>query len=295
MSFDKVVWRHLHVLIEERRAKEFGEIIGQHPELVNGGVGRGNLLHHAACLGNCDAALELLRLGSDVNFVKDFLGSPLDCAAQSGHIQTARLLLDHGATLVGKSTTPLLSAIYGDQPEMVKFLIDSGTDPHLVYTLADGSPINALGYARMYGRPTIGCLGPSPNTLCVPSWLLPSWLPFKETDFGTVVQHRGRSKPPASSQDTSDTYSFSESISGGVAQTLVYTKPATGNSIMVPYQGTTTTVAPGGEVYTIVAKQSFVADDKHSYGTPSTDARRIIGTLASDELCRVQCCKSSIA
>ncbi len=155
MSFDKVVWRHLHVLIEERRTKEFGEIIGQHPELVNGGVGRGNLLHHAACLGNCAAALELLRLGSDVNFIKDFLGSPLDCAAQSGHIQTAKLLLDHGATLVGRSTTPLLSAIYGDQPEMVKFLIDAGTDPHLVYTLADGSPITALGYARMYGRPTI--------------------------------------------------------------------------------------------------------------------------------------------
>jgi hypothetical protein len=73
---------------------------------------------------------------------------------------------------------------------------------------------------------------------------------FRETDFGTVVWHRGRSKTPASSQDPSDTYHFSESISGGIAQTLVYSKPAIGNSITLPGQGTTTTVAPGGEIYT---------------------------------------------
>lgn len=188
MSFDTIVWRQLHVLIEERRSKEFGELIEKHPELINGGVGRGNLLHHAACLGNCDAALELLRLGSNVNFVKDFLGSPLDCAAHSGHIQIARLLLDHGATLVGKSTTPLLSAIYGDQPEMVKFLIDAGTDPHLVYTMEDGTPITALGYARMYGRPTIeklleemGCTAEVKHTV-----------PETDTTTSKTIEHQRR-------------------------------------------------------------------------------------------------------
>lgn len=181
VSFDKIVWRQLHLLIEENRFEEFGKVIDQHPEFICGAPGRGNLLHHAAGLGNYEVANLLIQMGSDVNYFKDVGGIPLNCAAHYGHIRMAQLLLAHGATLVPKKITPpLLSAIYGDQPEMVKFLIDAGTDPHLVYTLADGSPINALGFARMYGRPTIerileemGCTvevqRPSPEAGSAPS------------------------------------------------------------------------------------------------------------------------------
>jgi len=155
MSFDRVLWRQLCDSVRAGCGSDFIALIDRSPELVHGEPFRGSLLNTAARVGSTEIASILISRGSCVDYFEEVGGTPLDCAATYGHISIARLLLDHGATLVGKSTTPLLSAIYGDQPEMVKFLIDAGTDPHLVYTLADGSPINALGYARMYGRPTI--------------------------------------------------------------------------------------------------------------------------------------------
>lgn len=145
----------IYLTIKENRLPDFESLIALHPEFIHFVEGDSTLLHDAADFGVTTIAKALLDRGAKIDHFAEVGGTALQCAARNGHTEMVRFLLDRGATLYEKNVTPLLSAIYGDQPEMVKFLIDAGTDPHLVYTLADGSPINALGYARMYGRPMI--------------------------------------------------------------------------------------------------------------------------------------------
>lgn len=188
MTFDKVAWRELCNCIRTNSVADFIALIDRSPELVQGEGFRGSLLNIASRLGANEIATILINRGSCVNYFEEVGGTPLDCAARYGHVSIASLLLDNGAKLVGEKTTPLLSAIYGDQPEMVKFLIDAGTDPHLVYTMEDGTPITALGYARMYGRPTIeklleemGCTAEVKHTV-----------PETDTTTSKTIEHRRR-------------------------------------------------------------------------------------------------------
>ncbi|XP_077451797.1 protein fem-1 homolog B [Stigmatopora argus] len=54
------------------------------------------------------------------------------CAAGAGHLEAARLLLEHGAE-VNRATlngsTPLRAASFDGRPEMVRFLLEKGADP----------------------------------------------------------------------------------------------------------------------------------------------------------------------
>lgn len=88
----------------------------------------------------------LLEHGADINlcYTRDIQNyqdttpklNALSIAAQRGHIKIVKLLFEHGATVNdrdGQGWTALHRAVvgWGDQEEMVKFLIDRGADPSL--------------------------------------------------------------------------------------------------------------------------------------------------------------------
>jgi len=83
-----------------------------------------------------DAALAVLRAlldgGADPN-VMGADGTPLHRAAGSGIVESARMLLAYGADiearmLIDGELTPLLHAAMMGQPQMVRFLLDSGAN-----------------------------------------------------------------------------------------------------------------------------------------------------------------------
>lgn len=99
-------------------------------------VGAGLQANSAESEPNRDAALAVLTAlldgGADPN-VQGMDGTPLHRAAGSGVVECARILLAYGAdiesrTLVDGKLTPLMHAALMGQPQMVRFLIDSGAN-----------------------------------------------------------------------------------------------------------------------------------------------------------------------
>ncbi|MBL8888889.1 MAG: hypothetical protein JNL67_02850, partial [Planctomycetaceae bacterium] len=79
---------------------------------------------------------------------------------------------------------------------------------------------------------------------------------FDERDNGTIYDYRGLNKviePPSAENNQQATTRFEESRAygqpSGITQNITHTKPSGDNTITIPNQGTTTTVAPGGEHY----------------------------------------------
>ncbi|KAJ7056402.1 ankyrin repeat-containing domain protein [Mycena amicta] len=90
-------------------------------------VGRTPL--HAAASGGHDFIVEeLLRVGADVgrSYIEDI--QPLHDAVVGGNVETARLLLQHGA---GIKEWYLTEALVEEDVDMVKLLLDNGANPNI--------------------------------------------------------------------------------------------------------------------------------------------------------------------
>ncbi|PRX99028.1 ankyrin repeat domain-containing protein [Allonocardiopsis opalescens] len=93
-------------------------------------------LHLASALGRPQLVELLLTSGADPLLLDTRTGaSALHRAAQSGVVDTARLLLGHGAFIDQQSAlnghTPLMDAVWHKRPRMAEFLLDQDADPEL--------------------------------------------------------------------------------------------------------------------------------------------------------------------
>jgi ankyrin repeat protein/catechol 2,3-dioxygenase-like lactoylglutathione lyase family enzyme len=110
----------------------------------------------ACAAGSADTVHTLLRRDPDLARIADpnapYGGwTGLHTAAQKGHADVARLLLDHGADPnareAGDNTTPLHWAAAGARLEIVRMLLDSGGDVH---GIGDLHELDTIGWGTVY-------------------------------------------------------------------------------------------------------------------------------------------------
>ena len=95
-----------------------------------------NPLYYASLLGLCETIKYLLSCGMDVNVTGGFRATPLQAAASSGHTDSVRLLLDHGAdvdllSLTGDFGNALQAAAWFGCEGIVNMLLDHGANANL--------------------------------------------------------------------------------------------------------------------------------------------------------------------
>lgn len=121
----------------------------------------GSWLHIAASNGQLRIVEWLIEQGMDVNQKAGVSDSgPLDEAASNGHLETVRCLINHGAILDTSNSVgnPLFGAIHGGHTQVAELLIDSGIDISVKYTGGNMTNMDALAFAREWGRNDIVAL-----------------------------------------------------------------------------------------------------------------------------------------
>jgi ankyrin repeat protein len=148
-------WRALKAEVEMRQAAATES---------GGAEARGNEaagLFFAACTkGDVEALRRLLASDPGLARAADPAGqyggwTGLHSAAQGGHLEAVRLLLQHGADPnareAGDNTYPLHWAAANRHVEIVRALLDAGGDPHGV---GDVHALDAIGWATFYHEPS---------------------------------------------------------------------------------------------------------------------------------------------
>ncbi|CAM9752836.1 unnamed protein product, partial [Choristocarpus tenellus] len=88
-----------------------------------------------SAFGDCKIAKTVAEGGEESEPHKDDV-TALMVAAQGGHLETVKLLLDNGADVRAKDEediTPLLNAVKGNFGEVAQLLVERGADPNDVY------------------------------------------------------------------------------------------------------------------------------------------------------------------
>lgn len=144
--------------IRQDNVERVVELIGSDIELLNKVTTFGTWLHDAATHGKLEIIKRLIDLGADINKRAGvFGGGVLNVAASKGQIEIVRYLLSCGAEMdvsdpVGN---PLFGAIQEGNDDIAKLLIDNGIDIHVKYTGGSMKNMDALAFAREYGRKEI--------------------------------------------------------------------------------------------------------------------------------------------
>lgn len=84
-------------------------------------------LHSAAYRGDTESVRSLIADHADINAIARKAGTPLQLAANSGHVETAKVLLDSGAD--ADLGCPLAGAALKGDMEMMTLLLDHGARP----------------------------------------------------------------------------------------------------------------------------------------------------------------------
>ena len=140
----------------ENRVAPSAQTPGSQSKITRNRVGTGldRALVRAATDGDVAGIEELLRAGANVNCTTDNgqAGNPLIGAAQEGHLEAVRLLLDWGADpnlVIRDEGTPLIAAARDGRTDVVALLLDRGAR---IDQIVPGYFGNALNQASRYGR-----------------------------------------------------------------------------------------------------------------------------------------------
>lgn len=118
----------------------------------------GTWAHVAAKHGKLGILRQLVQKGININAGGGLSGgTPIRDAASEGHLDIVKYLLSLGATLdVSVSErNALFSAIYNGHAEVAKALIEGGIDTTVRYFGENLKGVDALAFARQYGRTEI--------------------------------------------------------------------------------------------------------------------------------------------
>jgi len=125
-----MMWIWIHDM-DSDWIRESIDALAEHPSSP-----KATALYYAALCGFIELTKYLItEHGENVNAKCGRRGSPLHAASYMGHIDTARLLLDHGAKvdLRAYGKTPLCSAYSGGDMEAMRLLLESGAEPDVQY------------------------------------------------------------------------------------------------------------------------------------------------------------------
>lgn len=106
----------------------------------------------AAAMGNNELVSQLLEAGADVNKINYDGFSPLMHAAYYGHLDTVKLLLEHGAYIdFHQKTSALIIAAQNGHIELVEYLLLKGA----TVSCRDEDSLQAIHVASFYGHKEI--------------------------------------------------------------------------------------------------------------------------------------------
>ncbi len=150
--------KELYDLVKAGQLDELKAIIQQDKALVHTNTPFGSLLHVAADRGHLDVVRLLVENGADIH-LKDGIvgGSPLRSAASGGHLDVVQYLHSAGSELDTSEPNfnPLFGAIYGGHFEVAQYLLDRGIDASVKYNGENMTDMDALAFAIEWGRTDI--------------------------------------------------------------------------------------------------------------------------------------------
>jgi ankyrin repeat protein len=132
-------------------------LITKDPEVLKLFVINKSWLHWAAQEGNIELMELFVKAGIPIDLLtSDGADTPLETAAGFGHYEACKWLIDHGADVnhgLGKSSTPVIDAIYSKSLELVELFVQRGADLSVKF----GPPpqIDVISFAKTNGTPEI--------------------------------------------------------------------------------------------------------------------------------------------
>ncbi|MBA4016360.1 MAG: hypothetical protein C0483_04155 [Pirellula sp.] len=152
----------IHRAIKQGNLLEVTRLIADDKSLLHMWTPFGTWLHDASSHGKLNIVQWLLSQGLDVNAYNESNESPpLADASANGHVDVVKLLIESGAFLDTSDSirNPLFSAIAGDISDantaVAKLLIDSGIDTRVKYNGKYMKDMDALAFAKEWGRSDI--------------------------------------------------------------------------------------------------------------------------------------------
>jgi hypothetical protein len=149
----------IHRAIRDGNLHEVVRLIAGDKSLLHIWTPFGTWLHDAAAYGKLDIVQWLVSQGLDVNAYNDSTEiRPLDKAAANGHVDVVECLIASGAVLDTSDSVrnPLFAAIVGgisdSHAAVAQLLIDSGIDTRVKYNGQVMKDMDALAFAREWGR-----------------------------------------------------------------------------------------------------------------------------------------------
>ncbi len=155
---DNQVHKDIRTAIKQGNLEQVVSLIAEDEARLKMMTPFGTWLHVAASFGQLTIVKKLIEMGLDVNAYGGTAGGgALHRAASAGHENVVRYLISCGAMLdvSEPERNPLFGAIYGDHTAIAKLLIDSGIDTHIRYTGESMKDMDAIAFAREWGRSDI--------------------------------------------------------------------------------------------------------------------------------------------
>jgi len=136
----------LFQLIQSNRVEAIKTILDQQPEFTRRPLHsfmRRSLIQAAAESGHVEVVKLLVDLGADVNQQSGELGTSLHLAAERGDLPMVQFLIEHGANVNankdhGSGPAPLQVALFNKKPDIVDALIAAGAKPNFYTASATG-------------------------------------------------------------------------------------------------------------------------------------------------------------